>query len=222
MLKRIASPGSYIQGKGEIHHLAHYYRQLGERGAYIVASDIVYDSYGQAIASSFEKENIPYTLTKFGGECSMVEINMHCKKLGNHDAVIGMGGGKTLDTAKAIGYYMKVPVLIAPTIASSDAPCSRLSVLYKENGEFEKYLPLPANPNIVLMDTEIISQAPVRFLSAGIGDALATYYEAAACAQSNALTMAGGQCTKTALCLAKLCLDTLLENGELRLSMPFP
>lgn len=66
---------------------------------------------------------------------------------------------------------------------------------YKEDGTFEKYLPLRSNPDMVIMDTEVIAKAPVRFLVAGIGDALATCYEAEACEQSGIVTMAGGQST---------------------------
>lgn len=66
---------------------------------------------------------------------------------------------------------------------------------------------------MVIMDTDIIAKAPVRFLMAGIGDALATYYEAAASVRSDAVTMAGGHVTKAAITLAKLCRDTLLEDG---------
>lgn len=143
----------------------------------------------------------------------MKEINKHKENLAGYDAVIGIGGGKTLDTAKAVAYYAKLPVLIVPTIASTDAPCSRLSVIYTESGEFESYLPLPSNPNIVLMDTDIIAKAPARFLASGIGDALATYYEAAACVQADAVTMAGGHVTKAAMALAALCRETLLADG---------
>ncbi len=213
MKKVICSPGSYIQGNGEIKNLAEYYSALGSKGAYIIVDKFIYDNYKDQIESSFKTTNVPVTLAIFGGECSMNEINKHKELLGNSDVVFGIGGGKSLDTAKAVAYYSKLPTIIVPTIASTDAPCSRLSVVYTEKGEFESYLSLNSNPNIVIMDLDVIIQAPVRFLVAGIGDALATYFEAYACSISDAVSMAGGTSTKAALALAELCFDTLLEDG---------
>ena len=156
---------------------------------------------------------MPYTAVVFGGECSDVEIKKHQDHLDSANVILGIGGGKTLDTTKAVAYHTGIPMIIVPTAASSDAPCSRLSVVYTEDHEFDHYLPLNKNPDMVIMDTEIIAKAPVRFLMAGIGDALATYYEAVASVQSDAVTMAGGHATKAAITLAKLCRDTLLEDG---------
>ena len=107
-------------------------------------------------------------------------------------------------TAKAVAYYEKTPVLICPTIASTDAPCSALSVIYTEEGVFEEYLFLPSNPDMVMMDTEIIAESPVRLTVAGMGDALATYFEARACQRSDAASCAGGKITGAAMALAKL------------------
>ncbi len=72
---------------------------------------------------------------------------------------------KTLDTAKALAHFMGVPVAIAPTIASTDAPCSALSA-YTDEGEFDRYLLLPNNPNMVIVDTKIVAGAPARLLAA--------------------------------------------------------
>lgn len=213
MKKIICSPGSYVQGSGEIKRLAEYYQTLGSKGAYLIVDKFIFDNYQTDIESSFRAGNIPFDIHVFGGECSMKEIDLHKSQLGQCDTVIGIGGGKTLDTAKAVSFFAGIPMMIVPTAASSDAPCSRLSVVYTEDGQFDHYLPLTSNPNIVVMDTEVIAKAPVRFLMAGIGDALATYYEAAACERANAVTMAGGHTTKAAISLARLCLDTLLEDG---------
>lgn len=101
-----------------------------------------------------------------------------------------------------------------PTIASTDAPTSALSVIYTEAGEFEEYLIYPKNPDMVVMDTAIIAKAPVRLLVAGMGDALSTWFEAKACYDARATSMAGGQSTVAALSLARLCYDTLLAEGE--------
>ncbi len=106
-----------------------------------------------------------------------------------------------------------MPVVIVPTIASTDAPCSALSVIYKDEGVFEEYLFLPASPNMVLVDTDIVSKAPVRLLISGMGDALATYFEARACLQSDASNCVGGKATLAAMALAKLCYETLMTDG---------
>ncbi len=213
MRKIITSPGSYIQGSGELGKLAEHYQALGTKGAYIIVDKFIYDTYKDEIVKSFEEMDVPYELAVFGGECSRKEIGLHQERLGECDVVVGIGGGKTLDTSKAVSFYAHMPVIIVPTAASTDAPCSRLSVVYTEKGEFENYLPLKSNPDMVIMDTDVIAKAPARFLAAGIGDALATYYEAAACEKSNAVTMAGGHVTKAAMALAKLCRDTLLADG---------
>lgn len=215
MTKIINAPSKYIQGAYEIKKLATYFKMVGEKGAYILADKFIYDNLKNDIVESFEKENIPYHIEVFSGECSQVEIdrNISIMKEKNCDVMLGIGGGKTLDTAKAISYYNGNPVIIVPTIASTDAPCSALSVIYTPEGTFERYLFLKSNPDMVIMDTNIIVNAPVRLLVAGIGDALSTYFEAKACVDSNATSIAGGKATKAALAIAELCLNTLFEDG---------
>lgn len=100
-----------------------------------------------------------------------------------------------------------------PTAASTDAPCSALSVLYTDDGQFDEYLWLPANPDIILLDTDIIVAAPVRLIVSGMGDALATYFETRACMRSNTTSCMGGSVSKTAMALSELCFKTLMEDG---------
>lgn len=100
-------------------------------------------------------------------------------------------------------------------IASTDAPCSALSVIYNKDGSFNRYLVLPSNPNLVLVDTKVIVNAPVRFLVAGIGDTLATWFEAESCKIGRKGNMTGDIGSMTAYSLANLCFETLLEYGVL-------
>ena len=92
-------------------------------------------------------------------------------------------------------------------------PCSALSVIYTETGEFEEYRFFPRNPDLVLVDSQIVANAPVSLLIAGVGDALATWLEARATARSNSKTMAGGLPTLTGTALAELSWDVLWENA---------
>ncbi len=213
MRRIISSPGKYVQGKGELSNLSEDYKELGHKGAYVIIDKFILENYGDKIKNGFEENQVNYKMEAFGGECSSREIKNHVEKLAVSDVVIGIGGGKTLDTAKAIAYYADIPVIIVPTTASTDAPCSRLTVVYTEEGVFDHFLHLKRNPDMVVMDTEVIANAPARFLAAGIGDALATYYEAAACNASNSVTTGGGHVTRAAMALAETCKDVLLENG---------
>ncbi|EGC92448.1 glycerol dehydrogenase [Turicibacter sp. HGF1] len=215
MKKVIYSPTKYIQGPNELAHICDYAMDLGISGAYVIVDPFILSHYEETIQTSFKRQQIAIHLDAFNGECSKTEINRIIEnvKKGNLNVIIGIGGGKTLDTAKAVAYFSNLPVIIVPTIASTDAPCSALSVLYTDAGQFDRYLFLKTNPNVVIVDSLVIAQAPSRLLVSGMGDALATYFEARACHRSNALTIAGGTCSLAALTLAKLCYETLLVDG---------
>lgn len=214
MAKILISPGKYVQGAGEMKQLGVYAEKYGKKALVLITAS-GYKRIGGIVDASFADTAVEQVYDYFNGECSKKEIHRLTEIMDEKgcDIVIGIGGGKILDTAKAVAYYKHVPVLICPTIASTDAPCSALSVIYTEEGVFEEYLFLPSNPNLVLMDTEIIAKSPVRLTVSGMGDALATYFEARACQTSGATSCAGGQVTGAAMALAKLCFDTLMEEG---------
>ena len=214
MANTIISPNRYVQGRGELKNLPEHAKKLGKK-LFVIISASGLKRVRDLLEKSFENTGMELVFEEFQGECCETEI----KRLGSRfqenkcDLVVGVGGGKIHDSAKAAAYYQGAPVVIIPTIASTDAPCSALSVIYSETGVFERYLFLNSNPDLVLVDTDIIAAAPSRLLVSGMGDALATYFEARAVAASGALSCAGGKPTKGALALAKLCYETLLEAG---------
>jgi glycerol dehydrogenase len=168
----------------------------------------------------------------FGGESSWSEIRKikeACQD-GGHDAVMACGGGKVMDAGRAgaagsavnagvvppevlDGVGANVPCIQIPTIAATDAPTAKVSVIYNEKGEFETFLIFPTNPAMVFVDTAVLAKAPVEYFVHGMGDALATYFEADACKRTAAPTLAGGLCSRTALMMGKLAFDTLMEYG---------
>lgn len=214
MAQILISPSKYVQGSGELYRLGEYVSALGKKALCLITDSGL--KRNQAVLDkSFEGSGVSVDYEAFNRECCKKEIDrigVVCKEKGI-DVVIGVGGGKTFDTIKAVGYYHDLPVVIVPTIASTDAPCSALSVIYTEDGVFESYLFLKQNPNLVLVDTDIIAKSPSRLVVAGMGDALATYFEARACEASNASTCAAGTTTMAAQNLAELCYDTLIEEG---------
>ena len=214
MEKIILSPSKYVQGSGVLNNMAKYTSNLGKK-VLVIASESVLGLVKEDIQKNFSEINEEVYIEKFNRECSKEEIDrlIDIVKEKNINCVAGVGGGKVLDTAKAVAYYTNLPIVIAPTIASTDAPCSALSVIYTPEGVFSEYLVLPKNPELVIMDTKIVANAPARLLVSGMGDALATYFEARACLRSSKTTIAGGTPTKAAMALAKLCYDTLLESG---------
>jgi len=209
-----ASPGRYIQGYKELSNISKYVSQMGE-SFFILASKRRIEDLQSVIEGSFQNSGKNLHFETFDGECSKNEINRLSKiiRANKCDVIIGLGGGKVLDTAKAIAYYEKMQVVIVPTVASSDAPTSALSVIYHDDGIFEEVVIFDKNPEMVLIDTDVIAKAPARLLVAGMGDALGTYFEARGCVEAYRDNFVDGKFTKSSYALAQLCYQILLEDG---------
>lgn len=212
MFRKAVFPGKYIQGIGAITELPALINSLGKRGL-ILASPSVKAKVLPACGVNLDEGSAQVEL--FHGECCQKELDRLSTMLMQKqiDVVVGMGGGKTIDTAKIVADRASVPAIIIPTIASTDAPCSGCAVIYTEDGTFESVRYQKSNPAVVLVDVAIIAEAPVRFLVAGMGDALSTWFEARSCDRTQSPNECGGLCTTTGLHIAKLCYETLLSYG---------
>ncbi len=210
----LIAPKKYVQGRGVMAAVGKYVAELG-KDALVIVDDTVWSLVATTLTKSFQEAGVRLIKETFGGECSHREIDRLTAAAKNQGAtvVVGVGGGKTLDAAKAVGYQSGVPWVIVPTVASTDSPTSALAVVYTDDGIFQEYIFFPKNPDAVLVDTEVAANAPYRFLISGMGDALATWVEAHASSEARKTTMAGGLPTMAGLALSKLCWDTLLSYG---------
>jgi glycerol dehydrogenase len=215
MRKIFASPARYIQGRGELANIGEHAKKLGSKALVVISANGLKRS-GAVIEASMKKEEVAYEIVEFGGESSYEEIDRLREVYKNTgcDLVIGIGGGKIFDAAKASAFFESCPVMICPTIAASDAPCSALAVIYTPDGQFQEYLFLPHNPDMVLLDEEVIAKSPVRLTVSGMGDALATYFEARTAISTNSDNFVGGKAGLVAEAIAELCYHTLIDYGK--------
>ncbi|MFJ4231572.1 glycerol dehydrogenase [Cellulosimicrobium cellulans] len=213
-VRTLISPLRYVQARGALTRLGEFVRPIGTKPL-LVADDVVWGIVQDTVAVSFQDQDLPRHRTGFGTYATAAEVDRLAREIDElqADVIVGIGGGSTIDAVKAAGHLRGIRWVSVPTVASTDAPCSALSVIYTEEGAFEEYRFFPHNPDLVLVDTGLVANAPVKFLVAGVGDALATWIEARAVAEANASTMAGGLPLVTGTALAQLSWDILWENA---------
>ncbi len=217
MLSVFSSPSRYTQGRNATASLGREMLSIGLRGpALLLAGGTAARLLAGTWQKTFYEAHIEFTEHLFGGECSLAEIERvkQSAMKAKANVIVGSGGGKVLDAARAVAADLDLPVVNCPTVASSDAPCSALSVIYSDEGVFEEYRFYAKNPELVLVDTQVIAHGPARLLVAGMGDALATLFEAQTCVAGHIKNMRGGASTQSALALAELCYKTLLADGD--------
>ena len=122
-----SSPRKYVQGAGVLAELGTYLKELGD-SAFLIADEVVWGLVGEQVQNTLRQANVQQRYEKFNGEASGNEISRLASvaQESGSAVVVGLGGGKTLDTAKAVADELHAPVVIVPTAASTDAPCSCL------------------------------------------------------------------------------------------------
>ncbi|WP_332841742.1 glycerol dehydrogenase [Paraclostridium bifermentans] len=224
MRKAFICPTKYVQGQDELLNLGYFIKVFGDSALLIAHKDDI-ERVKDKLDSTAKKFGVTFVESNFKGECSREEVArlQELAKKNKCACTIGLGGGKAIDTAKCVAQGDNL--IIVPTIAATDAPTSHSAVLYTPDGAFDDYAYFKQSPSVVLVDTTVIAKAPTRFLVSGMGDALSTYFEARATASSYSNVNAGLPCgyreglcgeakgTNTALALAKLCYETLINDG---------
>ncbi|MCK1992992.1 iron-containing alcohol dehydrogenase family protein [Peribacillus muralis] len=158
-------------------------------------------------------EHVETSFFKYNGECSDVEIE-RVRKFAQEqgvDALIGVGGGKLLDLAKSAGNFIGKEIILIPTLASTCAAWTPLSVIYDSNGSYVRFDIHEKSAWMLLIEPGILLDSPISYLRAGIGDTLAKWYEGNALVEKIATKSA---CIELAHIAARQCQEVLLTHGE--------
>ncbi len=214
MVRVFTAPSRYIQGYGVVGEVGKFLSNLGHK-PFIVGGKKALAAIRETVSNSLAEHSMLCDFAVFSGKGTRSDAADLARKATGFgaDIIVGAGGGLVLDTAKAVAYEMDLPIAIVPTVASTDAPCSAEALQYTDDHRFDREIKLKRNPDLVIVDSKVIVEAPSRFFVAGMGDALATWIEAQSCLKSGAMNFSGGMATVTGLAIARLAYDTLLEYG---------
>lgn len=211
------SPQRYVQGRDVLRSVGRYLSLMDVKRVAVLMSERGSRNEGARLLDGLRSSGIEPVASVFRGECSLEEITAQVDALSGKgiDCVIAAGGGKCIDTGKAVAFRLETPVVIVPTLASNDAPCSALSVLYSPEGVSTGAEFYPDSPAFVVVDTDVIAAAPERYLVAGMGDAMATWYEARVCLLNPAaVTAVGARPTLASCAVGEVCAQTLFKEGR--------
>lgn len=208
------STPTYIQGPGVMTQLPTLAAKQGTRPLLIADAGIT-TLLQPVLRDAFAAADMALRLHPFTGEVSLSNLDALTAQVRPEqpDVIVGIGGGKALDAAKGVALRLGLEMISVPTIASTDAPASRGIVIYAEDHGLGGVEQMPRNPACVLVDTAWIARAPARFLSAGIGDAIAKKSEVDACRGAGGINKHGTPASLTALAVADACYDCLRKQG---------
>jgi glycerol dehydrogenase len=208
------APRKYVQGPGVMAEIGTYLAMLGRRPL-LLWDSVVKRLVSETVLASAAQAGLEPVDVPFQGEATREEADrvIGIARAQQADAIVGLGGGKTIDIAKAVAFGADIGLMTVPTIAATDAPTSGATVWYDTHSNFLSFNCWPFNPDIVLVDSQVIAKGPPRAFSAGMGDALSTWVEAEAAYKTRASNIAGGVATRAAMAIARLGYDLLLEYG---------
>lgn len=185
MFKINIAPQVYLEGQNILSFAGNYLSFFGEK-CFLIGEEFILDKFSSLLNELLKEKEIVKGI--FSGICCENEIQRLTKKGEEEkiDFVVVIGGGKSIDTGKAVAQLLLCPVVTIPTSAATCACWTALSAIYTENNCAQKYFLLQKCPDLVIIDIEIISKAPPRYLASGMVDALAKYYETIAYTQGKA------------------------------------
>ncbi len=175
----VKAPEKYLNEPGIISKAGQYIAEYGRRPL-IVGGRHALDAIGRTFFESLAKYGIDGSnVYEFKGYPSERQFQSYAELAAElkADVIIGAGGGRVLDTVKATGDITGLPVVTVPTVAATCAAWAAVTIQYDDEGAFVGGRENRYSANLVLADTKILMNAPVRYLFSGVVDTFAKYYE---------------------------------------------
>lgn len=210
------APAQVLRDHRLLEHCGPLLATYGQR-PFLVGGTHSLDQIRDRFQPVLEAQSLTWTEGSYGKDCSDESLKQLRKTIAEHkaDFIIGVGGGKALDAAKLLAHQTQLPIVTIPTSAATCAAWTALSNVYTHAGAFKYDVPLPTCPNLLLLDYELIATAPTRTLIAGIGDALAKWYEASVSSGHSQQTLIIG-----AVQQARILRDILLQKSAEAIAHP--
>ncbi len=152
----------------------------------------------------------------FGGACTVAAMDRLVEQIRpmNPAFIVGMGGGKAIDTAKGVAHKLGLPLVSLPTLVSNCAPITALSVVYREDGPFDHFMFFDAPPALTLVDLVLAANAPAMYFRAGMCDTLAKHLESTFSARGDVLGETLDHMSAIGIALSSTCYEPILQYGK--------
>ena len=222
MISLSVAPARVLRGNYALTDGIEYIIKLGQRpliigGEYSLALSqlqVLSDRLGGALR---DRPELAIERVRYTPDCCETSLDRLVQAASAHqaDLIIGIGGGKCLDTAKLVAHRCQLPVVTIPTTAATCAAWTALSNIYTESGAFLSDVSLAKCPDLLILDYGIVATAPSRTLVAGIGDAIAKWYEASVSSGHSSQTL-----LIAAVQQARVLRDILFQKSAAAISSP--
>jgi len=151
-----------------LNKLGKYLRQEKFQNIAIFYGEGIQDLFSERITISLDSSEIKIIYEEVVKSNSMEDIFKTSLIFpAKTDAIVAIGGGKSLDFSKYLAFMNQIPLIVVPTIISNDGFCSPFSSLVINGQRRTVKTTIPYG---IIVDTEIISKSPVSFIYSGIGD----------------------------------------------------